>query len=164
VAEDATAPDFEELLLRAGFNFNVFLAAAFGFARAQGHDPADFVAWTAERLAPTWAGLNGHGADAVLRLILENLSSAGYPVERYSYGADESTAEIGAIPLGLSHEQWSDLLQPLAVSADEMHALFRIFVPLARTAGCSLELRGVRDQLTLVVRRNSPSSPEQAHP
>ena len=164
MAEDAAGPDYEELLLRAGFNFNVFLGASFGFARTRGLDPADFVAWTAERLAPTWSGLNGHGADAVLRLILENLSSAGYPVESYQYGADESRAEIGAVPLGLSSEQWTDLLQPLGVSANEMHGLFRIFVPLARTAGCSLELLGVRDRLTLVVRRRAVPAPEQSNP
>lgn len=153
MAEDAPAPDYAELLLRAGFNFNVFLAASFGYARAQGGDPGAFVAWTAERLAPTWAGLRGHGADAVLNLLLQNLASAGYPVESYTFDADESRAEIGAIPLGLAPEQWNELLQPLGVSPADMHALFRIFVPLALTAGCSLELQGKREQLTLIVRR-----------
>jgi hypothetical protein len=151
--KEAPTPDYAELLLRAGFNFNVFLAAAFGFARAQGGDPSAFVAWTAERLAPTWAGLRGHGADAVLNLLLQNLASAGYAVESYTFDVDESRAEVGAIPLGLATEQWSELLQPLGVSPADMHALFRIFVPLARTAGCTLELQGKRDQLTLIVRR-----------
>lgn len=159
MAEDeAATPDYEELLLRAGFNFNVFLAAAFGFAHAHGHDPDAFVAWTAERLAPTWAGLNGHGADAVLNLVLQNLASAGYPVQSCTFGPDESRAEIGAIPLGMAAEQWADLLAPLDVAPAQMHALFRIFVPLARTAGCSLELHGLRDQLTIIVRREGQSA------
>lgn len=155
-AEEAAAqgPDYEELLLRAGFNFNVFLAAAFGFALAHGHSVDDFVAWTAERLAPTWHGLRGHGADAVLNLVLQNLSSAGYPVESYTLGADESTAAIGAVPLGLPANQWAQLLQPLGVAATDMHALFRIFVPLAASAGCTLELRGMHDHLSITVRRN----------
>ena len=156
MAEDAPAPDYAELLLRAGFNYNVFLAAAFGFARAQGSDADAFVVWTAERLAPTWAGLHGHGADAVLNLVLQNLASAGYPVREYSFDAEESRAEIGAIPLGLDAEQWQDLLAPLDVTPAAMHALFRIFVPLARTAGCTLALHGLRDTLTLIVRREPP--------
>lgn len=156
--EPAGALSEHDLLLRAGFNFNVFLAAALGFARARGESAETFLAWTAERLAPTWAGLRGHGADAVLYLVLQNLASAGYPVEEYAYGADESTAIVGAIPLGLEPVQWQELLAPLGVAPEEMQALFRIFVPLAREAGCTLEAREEDGRIRLTARRLAPAS------
>ncbi|HEY7294778.1 MAG TPA: hypothetical protein VH916_07035, partial [Dehalococcoidia bacterium] len=60
-AEDG--PDFEALLLRAGFNFHAFLAAAVGLLPELGARPEALIERVGERLAPTWSGLRGHGAD-----------------------------------------------------------------------------------------------------
>lgn len=157
VEEPAGALSEHDLLLRAGVNFNVFLAAALSFVRARGESAEAFLSWIAERLAPTWAGLRGHGADAVLYLVLQNLASAGYPIEEYSYGADEATATVGAIPLGLEAGQWQELLAPLGVAPEEMRALFRIFVPLAREAGCTLDVREESGRIYLTTRRSAPA-------
>jgi hypothetical protein len=155
---ESGSPDYEGLLLRAGFNYHVFIAAAFGFAREHGTAPDAFITSVAKCLAPTWRGLQGHGADAVLNLVLENLASTGYAVHDVAFGTDESTAEIDAIPLGLDAEQWQRLLEPFAVTPDDMHALFRVFIPLAAAAGAMLELAGKRDALRLTVRRD-PGAP-----
>lgn len=155
----ADGPDYQALLLRAGFNFHVFLAASFGFLKECGATPETFVGWVAERLAPTWAGLNGHGADAVLNLLLENLASAGYPIEAVSYEATEATAMVGAIPLGLDAERWRELLASFGVTPAEMHALFRVFEPLVASAGASLDLAGLRNSLRVSVRRRPAPQP-----
>jgi hypothetical protein len=154
-ADDATGPDFEGLLLRSGFNYHVFVAAAFGFLRGRGAGPEELVAWMAERLATTWSGLEGHGADAVLNLVLENLASTGYQVRDFNYGANESIATVGAVPLGLDEERWQRLLEPFGVAPSDMHALFRVFVPLARSAGATLDLAGFHDTLRITVRRDT---------
>ncbi len=157
-ATESLPPDYEALLLRAGFNYHVFVAAAFGFAREHGASPDDFIAWVATRLSPTWKGLQGHGADAVLNLLLENLASTGYAVHDVVLDGEESTAKIDAIPLGLDSGQWQRLLEPFSVTPEDMHALFRVFTPLARTAGATLELAGMRDSLALTVRRDPAES------
>lgn len=147
-------PDYEGLLLRAGYNYHVFIAAAFGFLRGRGAGPDELIGWLAERLAPTWAGLQGHGADAILNLVLENLACIGYQIGEVEYGADESRADVGAIPLGLDAEQWQRLLQPFGATPNDMHALFRVFAPLAQSAGATFELAGLRDALRITVRRD----------
>ena len=154
-ANDAPAgPDYEGLLLRAGFNYHVFIAAAMGHAREHGGSAEEFIAWAAERLGTSWTGLRGHGADAVLGLILENLASTGYAVRDVQAGADLSRAVVGAVPLGLEADQWQQLLAPFGVTAADMHALFRIFIPLGRSAGASVDLAGMRDTLQITVRRD----------
>jgi hypothetical protein len=151
--ENTGAPDYEELLLRAGFNYHVFIAGAFGYAREQGTAPRQFIDWITDRLGQTWSGLRGHGADAVMNLILENLASTGYPVQQVEFDGELSRAEIGTIPLGMDGEQWREFLQPFAVTPNDMHELFQVFLPLAQTAGTVLELEGFRDRLRLTVRR-----------
>jgi hypothetical protein len=166
VSEDVPAPDgapdYEELLLRAGFNFHVFLAGAMGFAAAHGSSADEYVAWMAERLGDTWSGLRGHGADAVLRLVLDNLASTGYAVEDVHWDAEESHAMVRAIPLGLEREEWQRIVAPFGVSVDDMHALFRVFVPLVRGAGATLDLLGIRDDLRITVRLDVHSESQVA--
>lgn len=158
-AQPESEPDYQALLLRAGFNFHVFLAAMFGFLKEQGAAPEAFVGWTAERLAPTWAALDGHGADAVLNLLLENLASTGYAIESASFGASEATALVAAVPLGLDAERWGELLAPFAVTPAEMHALFRVFAAPVQSAGATLDLAGLRDTLRITVRRPPRAQP-----
>ncbi len=158
-ADESGSPDYEGLLLRAGFNYHVFIAGAFGFAREQGASPGQFVEWLAARLGQSWSGLRGHGADAVMNLILENLASTGYPVQQVEFDGEQSRAEVGTIPLGMDSAQWQQFLEPFAVTPGDMHALFQIFVPLAQTAGTTLELDGLRDRLRLTVRREPVSEP-----
>jgi hypothetical protein len=152
-------PDYEALLLRAGFNFHVFLAATLGFLRERGVSAESFIAWLAERLAPTWAGLEGHGADAVLNLLLENLASTGYTVDSVSYGALEATAMVDAIPLGLDAERWGELLTPFGVTPAVMHVLFQVFTAPVQAAGATLDLAGLREALRITVRRPPPVQP-----
>jgi hypothetical protein len=154
-AEDGQV-DFEGLLLRAGFNYHVFLAAMFGYLREHGMTAGDFLAWTAARLASTWQGLEGHGADAVLRVVLDNLAATGYPVLSVEYGETESTAEAGATPLGLDREQWRSLLAPFAVEPAQMRLLFEVFAPLAAAAGASFVAEEDGETMKLAVRREPP--------
>lgn len=148
-------PDYEGLLLRAGFNFQVFLAGAFGFARERGDRPEQFVDWVAARLTSTWAGLRGHGADAILRLVLDNLASTGYGVEETSFAADESQATVTAVPFGLPEEDWRQVLAPFAVSPADMRLLFRAFMPLAASAGATLDVDEAGESLRISVRRRT---------
>ncbi|HLZ70266.1 MAG TPA: hypothetical protein VKV26_10210 [Dehalococcoidia bacterium] len=151
---DADAgPDLESLLLRAGFNFHVFLAAALGLLPEAGVEPQRLIERVAERLAPTWAGLHGHGADAVLHLVLENLASTGYAVREVQPGADEATATLGLVPLGLSDADWASVLAPFGATPAAMRALFDVFAPLAAAAGAQIALHVEADALRIVVRR-----------
>jgi len=93
--------------------------------------------------------------------MLENLSSTGYPVLHVEFGGDLSTATLGSVPLGLDEQQWAQLLSPFSVTPADMHLLFRVFVPLAATAGTSLELAGVRDSLNITLRRQRPYGDSQ---
>src|SRR5579884_1148715 len=162
-ARQPDAPDADEeqgeyaaLLLRAGYNYHVFLAAIFGFAREHGAGIDEFVAWTAARVAGSWSGLREHGADAVLRVVLENLAATGYAVERVEYGATLSRAAVRAVPLGLDSEGWRTLLEPFGVAPAEMLRLFQIFVPLAHEAGAALEVEDHGGEVRLTVRREPP--------
>jgi hypothetical protein len=47
-------------------------------------------------------------------------------------------------------------LEPFGVAPSDMHALFRVFVPLARSAGATLDLAGFHDTLRITVRRENP--------
>lgn len=155
-AEPATGgPDYEGLLLRAGFNFHVFLAAALGLLPELGAPPEQLIRRVGERLAPTWAGLRGHGADAVLGLVLDNLASAGYAVRSVHPGADEATATLARVPLGLSDEDWAAVLQPFGATPAAMQALFAVFTPLADAAGATISVQAVGDELQILVRRDA---------
>ena len=149
----AAGPDFEGLLLRAGFNFHVFLAAALGLLPELGATPEQLIRRVGERLAPTWAGLRGHGADAVLGLVLDNLASTGYAVRELHPGPDEATATLARIPLGLSDEDWAALLQRFGVGPEAMQALFAVFTPLAAAAGATIDVQAAADELQVRVRR-----------
>lgn len=146
-------PDFEGLLLRAGFNFHVFLAATLGLLPELGATPDRLIRRVGERLAPTWAGLRGHGADAVLHLLLDNLASTGYAVREVQPGADEASATLDSVPLGLSAEDWAAVLQPFGVAPPAMLALFDVFTPLAAAAGATISVDVAGEALQIRVRR-----------
>ncbi len=150
---DEAGPDYEGLLLRAGFNFHVFLAAALGLLPELGAAPEQLIQRVGERLAPTWAGLRGHGADAVLHLMLDNLASTGYAVRDVQAGADEATATLTRVPLGLTAEDWAAVLQPFGVTPATMQALFDVFTPLAAAAGATISVQTDGEELRILVRR-----------
>lgn len=140
----------------AAYNYNVFLAAIVGFARERGVAGDGFFAWTAARLGDTWSGLLGHGADAVLRLVLENLASTGYAVEQADLGAAISRAAVRTVPLGLDDDQWRSLLAPFGATPADMLELFQVFVPLAASAGAELEMEQHAGLIRLTMKRTSP--------
>jgi hypothetical protein len=150
-AEDG--PDFEALLLRAGFNFHAFLAAAVGLLPELGARPEALIERVGERLAPTWSGLRGHGADAVLQLVLENLASAGYAVHMVRPGSDEAFATLARVPLGLDADGWAALLEPFGATPAAMQVLFRVFTPLAAAAGTTIHVHVEAEELRITVRR-----------
>jgi hypothetical protein len=153
--------DYPGLLLRAGYNYHVFLASMFGYARDHGGTVAEFLRWTAEHVAGSWEALRGHGADAVMGLVLENLASTGYTVEQVELGPELSRAAVLTTPLGLTQEQWAELLTGFAVSPDEMAHVFDIFVPLARDADVVLEIDAAHGTTRLTARRlQSPPGPQ----
>jgi hypothetical protein len=148
-----SGPDFEGLLLRAGFNFHVFLAAALALLPELGAAPERLIQRVGERLAPTWAGLRGHGADAVLGLVLDNLASTGYLVRAVHPGPDEADATLASVPLGLSADDWAAILEPFGATPAAMLALFDVFTPLAAAAGATIDVQVADDELRIRVRR-----------
>jgi len=107
----------------------------------------------AKRLAPTWAGLRGHGADAVLHLVLENLAATGYTVRGVEAGPDTVYATLALVPLGLSDEDWAAVLEPFGATPALMQALFGVFGPLAAAAGATIDVQIEAGELRLAVRR-----------